>query len=109
MALEGLWIFCLLAKLTKRSLCCNAFNLVVFFNLYCIYVTYTEYGMGCEVSTLGDIFSYGIMLLEIFTGKCPTGIMFRDGLNIHNFALNGISTCVEEIVDPMLSSKRRGK
>ncbi|XP_060676185.1 probable LRR receptor-like serine/threonine-protein kinase At3g47570 [Ziziphus jujuba] len=61
-----------------------------------------EYGMGSEVSTLGDVYSYGILLLEMFTGKRPTDIMFRDGSNLHNFALAGLSNCVEEIVDVML-------
>ncbi|KAF3956997.1 hypothetical protein CMV_017938 [Castanea mollissima] len=44
-----------------------------------------EYGMGGEISTLGDIFSYGILLLEMFTGKKPIDEMFIDGLSIHKF------------------------
>ncbi|PQQ20163.1 putative LRR receptor-like serine/threonine-protein kinase [Prunus yedoensis var. nudiflora] len=42
-----------------------------------------EYGMGCQVSLLGDIYSFGILLLEIFIGKRPTDALFRDGLCIH--------------------------
>ncbi|XP_060669138.1 receptor kinase-like protein Xa21 [Ziziphus jujuba] len=61
-----------------------------------------EYGMGSEVSKSGDVYSYGILLLEMFTGKRPTDIMFRDGLNLHNFALTGLSNSVEEIVDARL-------
>uniref|UniRef100_A0A5B7C9R3 non-specific serine/threonine protein kinase n=1 Tax=Davidia involucrata TaxID=16924 RepID=A0A5B7C9R3_DAVIN len=58
-----------------------------------------EYGMGGQVSTLGDVFSYGILLLEMFTGKRPTDEIFKDGLTIHKFAL---SENVMDIVDSSL-------
>ncbi|GLJ53066.1 hypothetical protein SUGI_1130510 [Cryptomeria japonica] len=35
-----------------------------------------EYGLGGKVSTRGNIYSYGIMLLEMATGKSPTNHMF---------------------------------
>ncbi|XP_039173818.1 probable LRR receptor-like serine/threonine-protein kinase At3g47570 [Eucalyptus grandis] len=46
-----------------------------------------EYGMGHEVSILGDIYDYGILLLEMFTGKRPTKEAFAHYLNLHNFVL----------------------
>ncbi|MCL7037576.1 hypothetical protein MKW94_023240, partial [Papaver nudicaule] len=61
------------------------------------------YGMGREVSTKGDVYSYGILLLEMFTGKRPTDDMFGDGLNLHSFASMALVTDrVVQIVDPTI-------
>ncbi|XP_059627983.1 probable LRR receptor-like serine/threonine-protein kinase At3g47570 [Cornus florida] len=64
--------------------------------------TAPEYGIGSEVSTSGDVYSFGILLLEMFIGKRPTDDMFRDGLNIHNFTKAALPEKVEEIMDPIL-------
>ncbi|XP_062022933.1 probable LRR receptor-like serine/threonine-protein kinase At3g47570 [Rosa rugosa] len=61
-----------------------------------------EYGMGCQVSILGDIYSYGILLLEMFTGKRPTDDMFKDGLSIHQFTAMAFPDHVMDIVDTPL-------
>ncbi|XP_062004695.1 probable LRR receptor-like serine/threonine-protein kinase At3g47570 [Rosa rugosa] len=61
-----------------------------------------EYGMGCQVSILGDIYSYGILLLEMFTGKRPTDEMFKDGLSIHQFTAMAFPDRVMDIVDTSL-------
>ncbi|KAI3855885.1 hypothetical protein MKX03_011540 [Papaver bracteatum] len=62
-----------------------------------------EYGMGCEVSTHGDVYSYGILLLEMFTGKRPTDDMFKDGLNIHDFTkMHEFPERIEEVIDSRL-------
>ncbi|CAL5356751.1 unnamed protein product [Camellia sinensis] len=61
-----------------------------------------EYGMGDMASTLGDVYSFGILLLEIFTGKRPTDAMFKDHLNLHNFVKNALPDRVMEIVDPYI-------
>ncbi|XP_026397276.1 probable LRR receptor-like serine/threonine-protein kinase At3g47570 [Papaver somniferum] len=59
-----------------------------------------EYGLGGEVSTQGDVYSYGILLLEIFTGKRPTDEMFQNGVNIHYFCkMHAIPERVLDIVD----------
>ncbi|XP_059639134.1 probable LRR receptor-like serine/threonine-protein kinase At3g47570 [Cornus florida] len=61
-----------------------------------------EYGMGGEVSTEGDVYSYGILLLEMFTGKRPTGGMFTDNFSLHNYAKMALLDGVMEIVDSLL-------
>ncbi|KAM3212286.1 hypothetical protein ACQJBY_065394 [Aegilops geniculata] len=44
-----------------------------------------EYGQGNEVSVYGDTYSYGILLLELFTGKRPTDGEFLQDLNLHSY------------------------
>ncbi|XP_058008012.1 probable LRR receptor-like serine/threonine-protein kinase At3g47570 [Hevea brasiliensis] len=59
-----------------------------------------EYGMGSQVSTSGDIFSFGILLLEMFTGKRPTDHIIKDGMNLHNFVKKALPEEVTQILDP---------
>ncbi|XP_077217215.1 putative receptor-like protein kinase At3g47110 [Tasmannia lanceolata] len=59
-----------------------------------------EYGMGGKASTCGDVYSYGILLLEMFMGKRPTDDMFKDGLSLHQFAKMALPERVMEIADP---------
>ncbi|OWM67450.1 hypothetical protein CDL15_Pgr028313 [Punica granatum] len=61
-----------------------------------------EYGVGAEVSTNGDVYSYGILVLEMFTGKRPTNDMFSDGLNLQFFAKAAFPERVLQIIDPVL-------
>ena len=61
-----------------------------------------EYGVGCDVSTKGDVYSYGILLLEMITGKRPTNPMFEGGLNLHNYASMALPNRVMKISDPKL-------
>ncbi|CAI9773935.1 unnamed protein product [Fraxinus pennsylvanica] len=64
--------------------------------------TAPEYGRGSQVSTLGDVYSFGILLLEMFTGKRPTDDMFKDGLSLHYFVKAALPDRVAEIIDPIL-------
>ncbi|KAI8570750.1 hypothetical protein RHMOL_Rhmol01G0060900 [Rhododendron molle] len=61
-----------------------------------------EYGMGNEVSTSGDVYSYGILLLEMVTGKRPTDSMFTGSLTLHNFAKTALPEPVDSIFDQTL-------
>ena len=55
--------------------------------------------MGNQVSTLGDIYSYGILLLEMFIGKRPTDEMFKNGMSIHQFTAMALPEHIMDYVD----------
>ncbi|XP_022767691.1 probable LRR receptor-like serine/threonine-protein kinase At3g47570 isoform X5 [Durio zibethinus] len=58
-----------------------------------------EYGMGGQVSIDGDIYSYGILLLEMLTGKRPTDDSFDDDYGICKFVGMALPGHVMDIVD----------
>ena len=58
--------------------------------------------MGNEASTEGDVYSYGVLVLEMFIGRRPTDDMFKDGLNLHNFVKMSLPKRLIQVVDPML-------
>ncbi|XP_030924651.1 LRR receptor-like serine/threonine-protein kinase EFR [Quercus lobata] len=60
-----------------------------------------EYGMGNEVSIYGDVYSYGILLLEMFIGKRPTDNIFKDNLNLHDFVTRAMPEQVQRANDPI--------
>lgn len=62
--------------------------------------------MGNEASTSGDVYSYGILLLEMFTGLRPTHCMFSDGITLHNFAKSALREEIVSIADPTLFQRR---
>ena len=55
--------------------------------------------MGSKVTTQGDVYSFGVLLLEIFTGKRPTESSFEDGLNLNQFVKMALPDGAMEIVD----------
>jgi serine/threonine protein kinase len=69
-------------------------------------VTYClEYGMGAQPSVEGDVYSYGILLLEMFTGVSPTDERLRDDLNLHKHVEMVFPEHIMDMVDSKLFSQ----
>ncbi|GKA97638.1 kinase-like domain-containing protein [Tanacetum coccineum] len=57
-----------------------------------------EYGIGSEMTSCGDVYSFGILLLEVMTGKKPTHDMFNDGLSLHKYAYMALPDDVVDVI-----------
>jgi serine/threonine protein kinase len=58
--------------------------------------------MGSKLSIEGDMYSFGILVLEMLTGRRPTDEMFEDSHSLHNFVKISISNDLLQIVDPTI-------
>jgi len=58
--------------------------------------------MGSDVSINGDMYSFGILVLEMLTGRKLTDEIFEDGQNLHNFVENSFPDNILQILDPSL-------
>jgi len=57
------------------------------------------------VSTSGDAYSFGVVLLEILTAKRPTDPMFTDGLDIISFVENSFPDQISHVIDAHLAEE----
>ncbi|WKA10421.1 hypothetical protein VitviT2T_027992 [Vitis vinifera] len=64
-----------------------------------------EYGSEGRVSTKGDVYSYGIMLMETFTRKKPTHEMFVGGLSLRQWVDSSFPDLIMEVVDANLLAR----
>lgn len=55
--------------------------------------------MGGQLSANGDVYSFGILLLEMFSGRRPTDELFKDDLNLHKLVKLALPGRVMEILD----------
>lgn len=53
--------------------------------------------MGGSISTQGDVFSFGILLLELFTGKKPTDEIFKDEFDLRSYVRTALPEQVMDI------------
>ncbi|KAI6678606.1 hypothetical protein NL676_039402 [Syzygium grande] len=60
------------------------------------------YGARSTVSTEGDVYSFGVLVLEIFTSKRRTDDMFENGLELHRLAKAALADRVEKVINPVL-------
>ncbi|XP_012856188.1 PREDICTED: putative leucine-rich repeat receptor-like serine/threonine-protein kinase At2g24130 [Erythranthe guttata] len=73
-------------------------------NMLCGSIGYIapEYGSGSSSSTKGDVYSFGILVLEMVTRKRPTDDMFVNGLNLHKYVKNHYHMQTEGTLDNSL-------
>ncbi|CAN0880397.1 Probable LRR receptor-like serine/threonine-protein kinase At3g47570, partial [Linum grandiflorum] len=61
-----------------------------------------EYGMASGASKEGDVYSFGIVVLEMFTGIRPTHEMFKDGLNIRDYVKAALPDRISSVISSSL-------
>ncbi|KAL5574420.1 hypothetical protein UlMin_016119 [Ulmus minor] len=62
----------------------------------------SEYGFGSNASTKGDVYSFGILVLEMVTRKRPIDDMFVGGLSLPRWVKSHYQGRLEKVVDSSL-------
>ncbi|XP_057844223.2 putative leucine-rich repeat receptor-like serine/threonine-protein kinase At2g24130 [Cryptomeria japonica] len=61
-----------------------------------------EYGIGGKLTTKGDVYSYGILILELLTRRRPTDDMFIEGINLQKWIEMHFPNRISDVVDNCL-------
>ena len=70
--------------------------LIDVFSFFCNIIEYSE---GSSITTLGDVYSLGIVLLEMFTGRSPTDDTFTGSLDLHKYSEDALPDKIWGIAD----------
>lgn len=58
-----------------------------------------EYGASGAVSRKGDVYSFGIMLMEIFTRKKPVDEMFSEEMSLRKWVENSVPHSISQVIE----------
>lgn len=94
--LSKVFLFFLFLGPMQNDLLCLFSNFILIFNLT------AEYGMSEERSTKGDVYSFGVILLEMVTSISPTEEIFNDGTSLHDLVASNFPKDIFKIVDPTM-------
>ncbi|XP_019160237.1 PREDICTED: probable LRR receptor-like serine/threonine-protein kinase At3g47570 [Ipomoea nil] len=61
-----------------------------------------EYGCAGIVSSMGDVYSFGILLMEVFSRRKPTDEMFHGDFSMRKWVSDSLPDAIMEIVDSNL-------
>lgn len=78
--------------------------LQVLYNLFCIFTEMflPEYASSGYITPEADVYSFGIIILEMITRKKPTDEMFVEGLTLCKWVQAAFPHMVHEVIDPAL-------
>ncbi|XP_037434570.1 putative leucine-rich repeat receptor-like serine/threonine-protein kinase At2g24130 [Triticum dicoccoides] len=74
-------------------------------NMLCGSIGYIppEYGYGSNPTTMGDVYSFGVLVMEMVTRKKPTDDMFEGGLSLHKWVKSHYHGRADAVVDQALA------
>ncbi|KAG2314045.1 hypothetical protein Bca52824_017167 [Brassica carinata] len=76
----------------------NCYSFFVHYNLVSVNFG-AEYGMGGQPSIHGDMYSFGVLILEMFTGKRPTNELFGGNATLNSYIKLAFPERVLDIAD----------